>query len=73
MLVWLKGRGRGLESQSQSCVWSLPLALRQPLLEPALQCAVGFDAPFQLCPQSLDLGQQVTQVADRVLPLPGFS
>lgn len=45
----------------------------QLLLEPALQCAVGIDAPFQLCPQSLDLGQEVMQVTERVLPLPAFS
>lgn len=68
MFVWWEGplrRGQGLGR--------LPPALPQPLLQPALQRAVGIDASFQLRPQSLDLGQEVMQVTEWLLPLPAFS
>lgn len=66
-------RGEGLESRHECCFRSLPPTLCQLLLQPALQCAVGIDAPFQLCPQSLDLSQEVMQVTESALPLPAFS
>lgn len=76
MLAQLQGRLRagpgvespGVESPGERRFRSLLPRLRQLLLQPALQCAAGFDAPFQLCPQSLDLCQQTLQVTEGVLP-----
>lgn len=59
MLVQLQGPlgdTRGLESPGEGSFLSLLPLLRQLPLQLALQHAVGLDAPFQLSPQSLDLG-----------------